>query len=161
MQMTVVGARIDNRLLHGIVATQWAPQSGATRVMVIDNDVANDPILKESMKLGRPSGMAISIITEETALTNFKAGKYDNQKIFIVSKQPAIFVKLLAVPVEIKELVLGGTAVSEKEDSIKVSKRAYVEADQIEAYKKIISAGTEVVVKFVPSDKSVKLSTLI
>lgn len=34
--MSVVMARIDNRLLHGIIVTQWAPVSGATRVMVID-----------------------------------------------------------------------------------------------------------------------------
>ena len=159
--MAVVGARIDNRLLHGIVATQWAPQSGASRVMVIDNDVANDSILKESMKLARPSGMAISIITEETALTNFKAGKYNNQKVFIISKKPDIFLALLANLVEIKELVVGGTVVSENEDSVKVSKRAYVEADQIETYKKIMNEGTSVVVKFVPSDKNIKMETLI
>lgn len=28
--MSVVMARIDNRLLHGIIVTQWAPVSGAT-----------------------------------------------------------------------------------------------------------------------------------
>ena len=33
--MSVVMARIDNRLLHGIIVTQWAPVSGATRVFVI------------------------------------------------------------------------------------------------------------------------------
>ena len=31
--MSIVLGRIDYRLLHGIVATMWAPQSGAQRVM--------------------------------------------------------------------------------------------------------------------------------
>ncbi|MHC5375131.1 PTS system mannose/fructose/N-acetylgalactosamine-transporter subunit IIB [Enterococcus sp. LJL120] len=159
--MTVVGARVDNRLLHGIVATQWAPQSGASRVMVINDDVANDPILKESMKLARPSGMAISIITEETALANFKAGKYDNQKVFVIAKTPEIFLNILEIPITIPELVLGGTVVSEKEDSIKASKRAYVEQEQISTYKKILEKGTNILVKFVPSDKDIKLSSLL
>ena len=35
--MSVVMARIDNRLLHGIIVTQWASVAGATRVMVIDD----------------------------------------------------------------------------------------------------------------------------
>jgi mannose/fructose/N-acetylgalactosamine-specific phosphotransferase system component IIB len=60
--MSITLGRIDYRLLHGIVATMWAPQSGAQRVMVIDDKVANDPIIKESMRLGKPAGMACSII---------------------------------------------------------------------------------------------------
>ena len=52
--MSIVLGRVDYRLLHGIVATMWAPQSGAQRVMVIDDRTANDPIIKESMRLGKP-----------------------------------------------------------------------------------------------------------
>ena len=44
--MSIVLGRVDYRLLHGIVATMWAPQSGAQRVMVIDDRTANDPIIK-------------------------------------------------------------------------------------------------------------------
>ena len=40
--MGIVLARIDNRLLHGIVATQWAGRSGAQRIMIIDDTVANN-----------------------------------------------------------------------------------------------------------------------
>lgn len=159
--MTIVGARIDNRLLHGIVATQWAPQSGATRVMVIDDEVANDPIIKESMKLARPSGMAISIITEEIAIKNFNAGKYDSQKLFVISKKPDIFLDLIKNSVEIRTLVLGGTVVPSRTDSKKVSKRAYVTLDQIDIYKNIASKGVKILVKFVPSDKDIELMNLI
>ena len=45
--MSITLGRIDYRLLHGIVATMWAPQSGAQRVMVIDDKVANDLLLKK------------------------------------------------------------------------------------------------------------------
>lgn len=159
--MTVVGARIDNRLLHGIVATQWAPQSGATRVMVIDDAIASDPIKKESMKLGRPSGMAVSIITEKTALENFKAGKYDPQKVFVIAKTPRIFLDLLENEVKIPQLILGGTTVPEEKSVTKVSKRAYISDSEVEIYKKIFSKGTKVFAKFVPSDKDVNVAKLI
>lgn len=79
--MSIVLARIDNRLLHGIVATQWTPFSGASRVMVIDDTVAETPMLKEAMKMGKPLVVSLSIINRETAYTNFKAGKYDSQKV--------------------------------------------------------------------------------
>ena len=75
--MKIVLSRIDNRLLHGITATQWAPKTKAQRVMIIDDVVANNEMMKSTMKLARPAGMAISIIPLETALDNFKANKYD------------------------------------------------------------------------------------
>ena len=92
--MGIVLARIDNRLLHGIVATQWAGRSGAQRIMIIDDTVANNELTKASMKLARPTGMAISIITEETALNNFKAGKYNDHTVFVLVKKPETLVKL-------------------------------------------------------------------
>lgn len=157
--MTVVGARIDNRLLHGMVATNWAPQSGATRVMVVDDAVALDPVLKETMKMGRPAGMAVSIITLEKAISNFSAGKYDKQKVFIVAKTPDVFLHLQEHGVLLSELVLGGTLTPEDSGSfIQASKRAYVSKNQVAIYKKILSNGTRIKVMYTPNDREVKLS---
>lgn len=157
--MTVVGARIDNRLLHGIVATSWAPQSGATRVMVIDNEVANNPSLKNAMKLGRPSGMAVSIITKETAVENFKAGKYDDQKIFIISKTPQVFLDLINLGQKIPEINLGGTL--SYEDGIKVTNRAYILPTEVRVYKAIERSGVKVVSAYTTNDKPLQVAKVI
>ena len=118
--MGIVLARIDNRLLHGIVATQWAGRSGAQRIMIIDDTVANNELTKASMKLARPTGMAISIITEETALNNFKAGKYNDHTVFVLVKKPETLVKLSDIGVKIPELVIGGTVKpAEGEEAVK------------------------------------------
>ena len=136
--MGIVLARIDNRLLHGIVATQWAGRSGAQRIMIIDDTVANNELTKASMKLARPTGMAISIITEETALNNFKAGKYNDHTVFVLVKKPETLVKLSEIGVKIPELVIGGTVKpAEGEEAVKLSQRAYAKPDDIEAYNKI------------------------
>ena len=129
--MGIVLARIDNRLLHGIVATQWAGRSGAQRIMIIDDTVANNELTKASMKLARPTGMAISIITEETALNNFKAGKYNDHTVFVLVKRPETLVKLSEIGVKIPELVIGGTVKpAEGEEAVKLSQRAYAKPDR-------------------------------
>lgn len=157
--MSVVLSRIDNRLLHGIIVTQWAPISGATRVMVIDDKVANDDLAKASMRLAKPAGMAVSIITEETALNNFKAGKYDNQKVFIIVKSPDIILRLLENGIKIPRLVVGGTVV--KEDGIKLSNRAYATEQEVKDYKQILEMGVTVVTQFVPQEKEVQIQSII
>ena len=73
--MSIVAARIDNRLLHGIVANQWVPQYRPQRLMVIDDEYANDPTKKAAMRMAKPSGVALSIISEETALAELHGGQ--------------------------------------------------------------------------------------
>ena len=60
--LNVVFARIDNRLMHGIVMTQYFPSTGAKRIMVIDDEIASNPARKEMMNLAKPNGVASSII---------------------------------------------------------------------------------------------------
>ena len=154
--MGIVLARIDNRLLHGIVATQWAGRSGAQRIMIIDDTVANNELTKASMKLARPTGMAISIITEETALNNFKAGKYNDHTVFVLVK------KLSDIGVKIPELVIGGTVKpAEGEEAVKLSQRAYAKPDDIEAYKKLKAAGTKLYAQYVPADAEVSIDEFL
>ncbi len=148
--MAIVGARIDNRLLHGIVATTWLPQSNATRVMVIDDATANDQMLKESMKLARPAGIAISVITENTALANFAKKKYDRQRVFVLAKTPNVFLNLINSKIKINKLILGGTLTYD--NAIKVTNRAYIKKTEIPVYKEILDKGTQVVSMYTTND---------
>ena len=160
--MGIVLARIDNRLLHGIVATQWAGRSGAQRIMIIDDTVANNELTKASMKLARPTGMAISIITEETALNNFKAGKYNDHTVFVLVKKPETLVKLSDIGVKIPELVIGGTVKpAEGEEAVKLSQRDYSKPDDIEAYNKLKAAGTKLYAQYVPADAEVSIDEFL
>ena len=150
--MSIVMSRIDNRLLHGIIVTQWAPMSKANRVMVIDDSVANDDIKKSSIRLARPAGMAVSIITEETAITNFKKGKYDKEKVFVIVKEPETILHLVENGIELDRLIVGGTMV--KENALQLSSRAYASEENVETYKKLLATGMEIVTQFVPADKA-------
>ena len=137
-------ARLDNRLLHGIVASQWTPRSGANRVMV-----------------GKPSGVSLSIINRETAYTNFKNGKYNGQKVFVICNNPQIILDLIEDGNEIETLILGGTDVPENTESVKISKRAYVKKSDEPVFKKIMEKGTKIFVQYVPNDKPEPLEKYI
>ena len=160
--MAIISARIDNRLLHGIVATQWAPFIGAARVMVIDDHIANNPTLKSGMKMGKPAGCALSIINEETAYANFKAGKYDDHTVFVIVQDPVILLKLINDGQKIQKVILGGTVdPPEGVEGIQVSKRAYVTKPEEEIYRAIAASGTPISVQYVLNDKEIPLSDFI
>ena len=148
--MSIILGRIDYRLLHGIVATMWAPQSGAQRVMVIDDKVANDPVIKESMRLGKPAGMACSIITEETAINNFKAGKYDGQRVFVLVKEPETLIKLMEGGVEIPKVDLG--IIFNEDGREPVTKFIALNEKEKADLETIKSKGVPVVIQYIPTD---------
>lgn len=149
--MTIVGARLDYRLLHGIVATQWTPNYNPQRIMIVDTKTANDPLLKDSMRLGKPAGVACSIISEETALENFAAHKYDGQKVFLVCEDPALLVKLLDMGESIGEVVLGLSRTLES--GRRVSQRYAVREEDEETLEKIMDHNIPVYAQYTPRDK--------
>lgn len=161
--MSIIAARLDNRLLHGIVATMWVPELHPQRVMVIDDNVAGDPAKKAAMKMSRPStGCALSIIDHETAYKNFKAGKYDGHTVMVIAKDPQTFVDLIEMGQAIPELVIGGTAeLEEKPGYIKLGRRACIPETDVSTYQKIAASGTRIEVRYIPSDHAIPLSKFI
>lgn len=161
--MGIVLARIDNRLLHGVVATQWAPKTRAQRIMVIDDETASNEMAKASMKLARPAGMAISIISLETAIANLKANKYEGQSIFLIVKRVETIQKLMdETGVRIPELNLGATAQREiTSDLIVVDARTTIDPQEAAAYKDLIGRGVSVYAQYLLTDKPRSLAEIV
>lgn len=160
--MSIISARVDNRLLHGIVATQWAPFIGAQRVMVIDDHIANNPTLKSGMQMGKPAGTALSIINEETAYKNFAAGKYNGHTVFVLVQDAKILVNLSKQGEKIPVVVVGGTVTPpEGVPATQVSRRAFVTKEEEQDYRQLAAAGTKLVVQYLPKDKEEPLSSFI
>ncbi|MDO0498121.1 PTS sugar transporter subunit IIB, partial [Clostridioides difficile] len=46
--------RIDDRLIHGQVATMWSNKLGVTRLMVVNDAVANNSVQKQVLRMATP-----------------------------------------------------------------------------------------------------------
>ncbi|QAZ67890.1 PTS sugar transporter subunit IIB [Solidesulfovibrio carbinolicus] len=51
--------RIDNRLVHGQIIETWLPFTHASRIVVVNDDLAADHLRQEIMSLAIPDGVAI------------------------------------------------------------------------------------------------------
>ncbi|MEG0166054.1 PTS sugar transporter subunit IIB, partial [Anaerorhabdus sp.] len=86
--------RIDNRLIHGQVATQWTSSIGANLLLVANDDVANNTFRQGLMDMAAPSYAQTRYWTiQKTIDTIHKAS--DAQKIFIVCENPQDVLKLV------------------------------------------------------------------
>ena len=146
----VVLARIDQRLIHGLVVNQWAPALQVKRFMVVDDVLCNNDDIKASMRMAKPAGTGDSVISTETAITNFKAGKYDGQRVLVLVKEPETLIKLMEGGVEIPKVDLG---IMFNEDGREAVTKFIALNDKERAdLQTIKDKGVPVVIQYVPTD---------
>lgn len=157
--MSLVLARIDQRLIHGIVVTQWAGATKAKRLMVVDDEVSKDDVQKSAMRMSKPAGTGMSIIDTETAINNFKAGKYDNHNVFMIVREPATLVKLAENGVVIPKVNIGIMFDGEGKKTVK--KMVSVSEEEIQDIKKLEAMNIPVTFHYVPGESEEPLETYI
>ena len=140
--------RIDNRLIHGQVATQWNSTVGSNLILVANDKVARDKMRQGLMDMAAPSGVATRYFTiEKTIEIIHKAA--DRQKIFIICEDPEDVLKLVEGGVPIKKVNIGNMHMSEGKRQVATSV-AVDEAD-VTAFKKLQEKGIELEIRRVPT----------
>ena len=148
--MTVVEARVDQRLIHGIVVNQWNSKLNPKRFMIIDDIVSNQPEIKNSMRMAKPSGKSMSIIDTQKAIANFKNGNYDKQDVFIIVKEPSTLLKLLDNGISIPRVNLGIVFADDVRTNI--SKFVNLNQSEVNELKKIEERGIPINIQYIPDD---------
>jgi len=148
--MTVVLARIDQRLVHGLIVNQWAQSLKVKRFMVVDDEISKNEDIKASMRMSKPAGTGMSIIDTNKAITNFNSGKYDAQRVFVLVKEPETLIKLIEGGVDIPKVDLG---IMFNEDGREPITKFVALNDKERTDLKIIKdKNVPIVVQYVPTD---------
>lgn len=101
-------ARIDDRLIHGQVATVWAKEAGAKRIIVVSKEVANDDIRKTLVKQAAPPGIKVNIVDPEKAMKVYHNPKYASETVFYLFTNPMEVLELVEMNVPITSINIGG-----------------------------------------------------
>ena len=82
----ILDVRVDDRMVHGIVATSWIPAAKATRAMVVNKRASESDMTRNALKLGTPAGVNLSLLAPEKSIANILNGNYTNQRVFLVGR---------------------------------------------------------------------------
>lgn len=154
--MTVVLARVDQRLIHGLIVNQWAQSLQIKRFMVIDDEVSQNEGIKASMRMSKPAGTGMSIIDTEKAIQNFKNGNYDAQRVFILVKEPGKLLELIDAGIDIPKVNLG--IIFAQDGRTPLTKFIALNDQEKESIKAIQSKGVPVTVQYIPTDPEENIS---
>lgn len=155
----IVHIRIDDRLIHGQVAMFWTNELSATRIMVINDEVAIDNMQKSLLRMAAPSNVATSIITKDKAVENISSGKYEGQRVFIVVKSPVDILYLVNHGLQIQSLNVGN--MSGRDHTRSIRQNINVTDEEMNAFKELLSKGIEITTIMTPNDTKTYLKDQI
>lgn len=105
--MSVVLARVDDRLIHGQVVVGWMRALKANSILVINDAVAADPLQKSLLPLAVPPEVRVRISRVADSVAMSQAGEADESLILLFSN-PVDVLGFVRAGGEIRELNIGG-----------------------------------------------------
>lgn len=155
----IIHIRIDDRLIHGQVAMFWTNELQATRIMVINDEVANNTMQKSLLRMAAPANVATSIITREKAVANISSDKYAGQRVLIVVKSPLDILYLVNHGLKITTLNVGN--LSGRDHTTSIRQNINVTDEEMDAFKQLLDKGIEITTVMTPNDTKTYLKDQI
>jgi PTS system mannose-specific IIB component len=153
--MEISFVRIDDRLIHGQIATIWSKESGCNRIMDCSDDVARDDLRKQLLLQVALKGIKSYVIPIEAAIKAYKDPKYDSFKTLFLFTNPTDVIRMIEGGVDIKSVNVGGMCY--REGKKQITGGISVDDADIQAFKKLSEKGVELEIRQVVKDKKINL----
>ncbi|MEE6031839.1 PTS mannose transporter subunit IIAB [Avibacterium paragallinarum] len=148
--LTIGLARIDDRLIHGQVATRWTKESKVSRIVVVNDDVAKDSVRSTMLKSVAPPGVTAHVVGVDKMIRVYNNPEYAGERMMLLFTNPTDVLKLLEAGLDMKSINIGGMAY--KDGKKMITSAVSVDDKDIDAFKAIDAMGVELDVRKVSND---------
>lgn len=106
--MAITLTRVDFRLIHGQVITQWVKRANANMIVAIDTPLSKDTFMQEVLKMAAPKGVRIRMISTDEAVSQQKEGIFDERRVLILFKTVQQLYEAVEKRFKLKDIQIGG-----------------------------------------------------
>lgn len=151
--------RVDDRLVHGQVMTSWLKATAANKIMVVDDEVAQNDLMKTVLKGVVPSQVKLGIFGVEKAIDRLIKGFKPEDKVIMLVKTPETVWAIQQAGVDIDALNIGGMGI--RADRTTLHQNIACSDSEREAIKGLIAAGCDVSIQITADDPKIDVSKLV
>ena len=151
----IVMTRVDARLVHGQVAGRWIKILKSTKVVIVEDEVANDPFMVEMFNLVAPPGTQIECFTLEKGVEQWKKDQFGNGNIIILFKYPQTAVKAWKAGMQYKALNVAQVPMATNRQ--RVYNTVHLTNDEIAILEDLVDNGVDVYIQDVPEAKQMPI----
>lgn len=154
--MNITLLRIDDRLIHGQVATSWAKAVKCEAIFAISDEVANDKLRSELLLQIVPPGLKGYVIPVEKAIKVYHNPQYTGKNILWLVTKPADVLRLIEGGVKIDKVNVGG--MTYKDGNKMLSDAVTVGKADVEAFHKLLDLGVDLTMQKVATNPKVEIT---
>lgn len=148
--------RIDDRLIHGQVITNWTRYYNLNEIIIVDDQVFADPIQRKIIEMVAPSNVSVRIFRVDEAFTKLKPTTLDT---LVLVKSPDVLLQLHEHGLEINEIIVGGMQF--REGKSKISSSVSLSQEEKKTFTILADKNIDIYIQMVPSEKKRKLVDLL
>lgn len=153
MQINFV--RIDDRLIHGQVATVWVKETKCNKIIACSDEVAQDKLRKTLLLQVAPADIKAYVVSIDKAIEAYKNPKYKDFKSMFLFTNPTDVLRAIEGGVDIKSVNVGGMCY--KEGKTQITGAVSVDEKDIKAFRKLHELGVELEVRQIASNPKIDL----
>jgi N-acetylgalactosamine PTS system EIIB component len=154
----LVLVRIDERLIHGQIITQWLKSTQANLILVANDAIADDPLRQSLMNVAIPNGVQTRFFSLEKTIASLHKAS-DKQRIMMIVQNPKDLMVLVRGKIPITEVNIGNIHMKEGKRQISVS--VSVDDEDIQCFKEMNQRNIKLFLQRMPSEEKIKLSEVL
>ncbi|MCI5624067.1 MULTISPECIES: PTS sugar transporter subunit IIB [Anaerostipes] len=152
-------ARIDSRLLHGQVATNWTKTTQPDRIIAVSDSVAHDDLRKSLIIEAAPPGVKAHVVPVKKMCEVAKDPRFGATKALLLFETPQDALRAIEGGVDIKEINVGSMA--HTTGKVAVNKVLSLGKEDVETFEKLKKLGVTFDVRKVPADSKENMDELL
>jgi len=160
MTMAIQLARVDNRLLHGQVATVWTKAVRPNRILVVSDKVAHDKLRKMLIMQAAPPEVKANVITPEKMIQIYRDVRFDQFKPLILTETLDEMAQLVAAGIDLKEIGVNVGNLAYTVHKTMLTPSVSADTTDVTAAQQMTAAGVKVYAQTVPNDRQQEFLTL-
>jgi len=117
--------RVDDRLIHAQILLLWVKTTNINTIVLVDDEVANNPFLAEIYRLAMPTHIRLHVKTVEEAITYDYSSEpelWHDRRTLVLMKTLDTAYRLLDAGFPIESLQIGGSVVEQETDRKKTTR---------------------------------------
>ena len=156
--MSIELVRIDDRLIHGQIATTWINDYNIEQVLIVDDNVVQDKMQQSVISMTAPANVKVKVFGVDSFIGIYKKNPIKRRTMIVLTNSIDAY-RLLAGGVQIDYLNVGGMRFLD--GRTKIARAVSVTPEEREAFKKIIEMGRDVRIQMIPRDEIVEMKNVI
>lgn len=157
--MSIIAARIDDRLVHGQVVIGWGRPLEIGRIVLVDSDVAASAFEQDLYRMAVPAGIEVEFLPAESAAERVGQLADSSERVLILTGTVRGMIALAReAPSKIRSINLGG--IHDGPSRREYLRYVYLTAAELQDLRDLAAAGIRITAQDLPTAAPVDLEVL-